>query len=79
MTGTKDFVLEEKGGVRGVNGIPKPRLKKTIRQWFCLVANFTELTEDSDRDGMKDWFEYQVQDLSLEKGDPDGMVYCPGT
>ena len=37
------------------------------------MANFTELTEDSDRDGLKDWFEYQVQDLSLEKDDdPDG-------
>ena len=76
VTGTKRFLYWKRNGeiVRGVNGIPKPEVKENnASNGSDLVANFTELTEDSDGDGLKDWFEYQVQDLSLEKDDdPDG-------
>ena len=79
VTGTKRFLYWKRNGeiVRGVNGIPKPEVKENnASNGSDLVANFTELTEDSDRDGMKDWFEYQVQGLSLEKDDdPDGDGY----
>ena len=79
IVGTKRFLYWERNGqiVRGLGGVPHPEIKENnASNGSNLVAKFTELSEDSDNDEMKDWFERRVQDITLERDDdPDGDGY----
>ena len=45
-------------------------------QGIQLTAKFLDATEDLDGDGLEDWFEKKVQDISLNNSDdPDGDGY----
>ena len=79
LVGNKRFLYWERNGqiVRGAGGVPMPEVQEqNASAGVQLTARFSDSTEDRDGDGLEDWLEKKVQDISLNNSDdPDGDGY----
>ena len=63
--------------MRGPGGVPHHEVKEAeCDKRSAINRKIFDSTEDRDGDGLEDWFEKKVQDISLNHSDdPDGDGY----